>query len=158
MVQQREPVAPRRSPASCGGLLRNFHRFVKGCFSLFLENRFAFEAALFGFMIVTEPTNKFEWNSLWVETKSLHMVLILKTNSSKVLWRFENRQVIALYTARTLNMSLSHLSKKTCVTDELASFSIISEEENWWFQALNVIQHLIYRDLIRLQFYKFWNK
>lgn len=49
--------APRKS--SCGWIFQTCRGFVKGFFTIFLGNKFAFEVEIFEFMIVVETTHRF---------------------------------------------------------------------------------------------------
>ena len=148
--------APGRS--GCGGVFRTSRGFVKGCFSVFLGIKYAFEAELFGFMIAMEIAEKFGWNTLWLETDSTYVVLLVKNNSQKVPWRFRSRWIRALQFARKNNVRISHIYREgNCVADKLASMSITEDSNHWWFQAPEDLQRLLYRDLIPLPFYRFRN-
>ena len=102
--------APGRS--GCGRIFRTFRGFVKGCFSVCLGNRFAFEAELFGFMFAIEIAHKFVWNHLWLETDSSYVVILVKGDSYRVPWKFKNIWIRALQYAKNLNFRISHIIVK----------------------------------------------
>ena len=67
--------------ASCGGVFRNCRGFIKGCFSFYLRNKYAFEAEIMSFIMALEFAHKFGWSNLWVETISIYVVLLFKKQS-----------------------------------------------------------------------------
>ena len=74
----------RGSPgkAGCGGIFRTCRWFIKGCFSLILGIRLAFEAKVMGFILAIEFAYKSKWKNLWVETDSHTLWLFLKIQRS----------------------------------------------------------------------------
>ena len=72
--------APGRS--GCGGVFRTSRGFVKGCFSVFLGIKYAFEAELTGKITVIEFAEKYNWNCLWFECDSIYVVNLLRTLST----------------------------------------------------------------------------
>ena len=51
-------------PSGCGGIFRTYRGFVKGCSSIAVDDRFAFEAELHAFIITIEKAVEFNWNNL----------------------------------------------------------------------------------------------
>ena len=101
---------------------------MKGCLSVFLGVKYAFETEHFGFMIAMEIANKFGRNSLWLERDSTYVVLLVKNNSHKVPWCFRCRWIRALQFAMNNNIRISHIYREgNCVADKLTSMSIASE-------------------------------
>ena len=43
---------------------------MKGCYSIAVDDRFAFEAELHAFIITIEKAVEFNWNNLWIESDS----------------------------------------------------------------------------------------
>ena len=77
---------------------------MKGCFSISLGTKYAFETEMFGFVIAMEIAYYFGWNSLWVEADSSYVVLLIKNNSHKVPWRFRCRWIKAFQFAKNLKV------------------------------------------------------
>ena len=77
--------------AGCGGIFRTCRGFIKGCFSLFLGTRLAFEAEIMGFILAIEFAYKFKWKNLWVETDLTYIVALFKDSTISMPWELRNR-------------------------------------------------------------------
>ena len=98
--------------ASCGGVFRNCRGFIKGCFSFYLRNKYAFEAEIMSFIMALEFAHKFGWSNLWVETISIYVVLLFKKQSHRVPWEIRNRWIRALKYVTKLNAIVSHVFRE----------------------------------------------
>ena len=142
--------------SGCGGIFRNSRGFVKGCFASYVGISFAFEAEIMGFILAVEIAHKFNWQNLWVETDSMLVCWLFRTDSSHVPWKIRNRWIRAVHRARLLNVRVSHIYREgNCVADKLASFATFPGTSFWQFSAPEHLLRPIYRDMTPLPFYRF---
>ena len=78
------------------------------------------------FMIAMKIACQFGWNSLWLETDSTFVVLLVKNNSYKVPWRFRYRWIRALQYARKHNVRISHIYREiTVLLTSLSQYQLL---------------------------------
>ena len=152
--------AARGSPgkAGCGGIFRTCRGFIKGCFSLFLGTRLAFEAEIMGFILAIEFAYKFKWKNLWVETDSTYIVALFKDSTISMPWELRNRWSRAIRYANELKTHIFHIFREgNEAADKLASWAATSELAMWWKDVPDFISRLAYRDMSPIPFYRFRN-
>lgn len=72
---QKHSIIPGN--AGTGGIFRNCHGFVKGCFVTPLKVLFAFETEIVGFILAIEEAWEFQWKNVWKECDSNYLVVSL---------------------------------------------------------------------------------
>ena len=143
-------------PSGCGGIFRTYRGFVKGCFSVALDDGFAFEAELHAFIIAIEKAVEFNWNNLWIESDSTMVINAFMKKTVSIPWKIRNRWLNALKLSNTFNLKVSHIYREgNMVADKLATYSHIAGGQYWWFTHPDFIADLVARDYCQLPFYRF---
>ena len=80
-----------------------------------------------------EKVKEFERRNLWIESDFAYVVNLFKKNSSKILWKLQNRWHRVIKFASEINVVVSHTFREgNAVADKLANLATSRQQSMWW--------------------------
>ncbi|XP_057790991.1 uncharacterized protein LOC131008108 [Salvia miltiorrhiza] len=130
---------------AAGGVFRDNHGCVRGCFHQDGGKGFAFEAELLAVILAIQIAHERNWRFLWVESDSTYIVNIFGRRDYLVPWRFVAAWKKTLGLLRDFNLQVTHIYREgNKPADIMASEGV---PNGWWLHAIEAIKTAVGLDM-----------
>ncbi|XP_057808585.1 uncharacterized protein LOC131023059 [Salvia miltiorrhiza] len=130
---------------AAGGVFRDNHSTVRGCFHKKGGIGYAFEAELLAVITAIQIANDRQWFYLWLESDSTYIVRLLQDRSLLVPWRFMASWKRILALLDNFHLYVSHIYREgNKVADILAADTMV---EGWWAFEIDIIKDAVRLDM-----------
>lgn len=109
------------SLASCSGIFCTHRDFLKGCFVVLREVCFAFEATLIVIIYAVDYVIFFNWDYIWFESDSIHVVWLIQSRSLDVPWNLMSGWSHRLLKLTSCHFVVSYIYRKGNVIADVLS-------------------------------------
>ncbi|PON60250.1 Ribonuclease H-like domain containing protein, partial [Parasponia andersonii] len=135
---------------------RTSRGFFKGDLAISIGKAYAFEAELADVIHAIFYAWDLGWNNLWLESDLAYLVLILKSHSLSVPWRWRPSWMRCLRLISKIHFHVSHVfCEGNVVVDILVSRATSIQAPTWWHTAPSFIHDVIKKDYSGLCGYRF---
>ncbi|XP_057791145.1 uncharacterized protein LOC131008275 [Salvia miltiorrhiza] len=130
---------------AAGGVFRDHHAVVRGCFHIKGGTGFAFEAELLAVITAINIAHDRNWLNLWIEADSMYVVHLLHSRSIDVPWRFFASWKNALRLLQKFKLIVSHIYREGNQPADIMANN--DRVEGWWPFAIDNIKIAAARDM-----------
>ncbi|XP_057786898.1 uncharacterized protein LOC131004240 [Salvia miltiorrhiza] len=97
---------------AAGGVFRDHHAVVRGCYHINGGIGFSFEAELLAVITAINLAHDRKWHYLWIESDSMYVFRLLETRSSDVPWRFYASWNNSLHLLQKFHLIVTHIFER----------------------------------------------
>ncbi|KAL8463490.1 hypothetical protein ACS0TY_034223 [Phlomoides rotata] len=141
------------SPGSLtgGGVFRDNFGVFRGCFAVSHGWGFAFEAELASALLAIELAHDKGWKTIWLESDSIYVVQMLKSNDPEVPWSLLARWHRVRRLRSDINMVVSHILREGNALADRLTREVVDKFQ-WWSALPSFLVPFLHRDS---KFYRF---
>ncbi|XP_057791142.1 uncharacterized protein LOC131008273 [Salvia miltiorrhiza] len=130
---------------AAGGVFRDNHGCVRGCFHQDGGKGFAFEAELLAVILAIQIAHERNWRFLWVESDSTYIVNLFGSRDYLVPWRFVAAWKKTLGLLRDFNLQVTHIYREGNKPADIMASEVVPN--GWWLHAIEAIKTAVGLDM-----------
>ncbi|XP_057791061.1 uncharacterized protein LOC131008185 [Salvia miltiorrhiza] len=130
---------------AAGGVFRDNHGCVRGCFHQDGGKGFAFEAELLAVILAIQIAHERNWRFLWVESNSTYIVNLFGRRDNLVPWRFVAAWKKTLGLLRDFNLQVTHIYREGNKPADIMASDVVPN--GWWLHAIEAIKTALGLDM-----------